>query len=439
MFYGKEEDDVNDWVRQFEIAFTAIGKAAGNNGVRQAAFAATLKEANIGNLTNWGDADNDNDLKHDKIKRKFTREDIIRRKLQELSIIQQGINEEYIVGKMILSQTSGSNQQGNQGNPVFEKMNELLKENYQDDLVKELEKLKLAKLEQEINSLKGELNGQMGGNQGFKNKKPQKFRNNNGNNQREEDSDDDEQYMYQGFARNLNPVPVRRSERNKNRVANNERDRRRNEQWANQVKRNNKIPNVEEFNPVNAFLNANVPINWTQYINEKQNVKKKLKVLVDIGVEPSAITNELRKDLNVPIVKKSNVILRIANGKSIASLGIAELEVEINQGLKIPLKVEVIESKQMDLILGTDLLKHGVIDMKERLLTIRMNDEENEIPIDCKGQNKEDESSSKNSEDLEGSDESESESNKEYEEGNEEELFIVLEEEQNRKNKKSAK
>ncbi|EXX64489.1 hypothetical protein RirG_006490 [Rhizophagus irregularis DAOM 197198w] len=41
MFYGKEEEDVNDWVRQFEIAFTAIGKAAGNNGVRQAAFAAT--------------------------------------------------------------------------------------------------------------------------------------------------------------------------------------------------------------------------------------------------------------------------------------------------------------------------------------------------------------------------------------------------------------
>ncbi|PKC65383.1 hypothetical protein RhiirA1_461135 [Rhizophagus irregularis] len=140
MFYGKEEEDVNDWVRQFEIAFTAIGKAAGNNGVRQAAFAATcLKGAAF--------------TMHDKIKRKFTREDIINRKLQELSIIQQGINEnveEYI--RMILSQTSGSNQQGNQ---VFEKMNELLKENYQDDLVKKLEKLKLAKLEQEINSLKG--------------------------------------------------------------------------------------------------------------------------------------------------------------------------------------------------------------------------------------------------------------------------------------------
>ncbi|CAB4434996.1 unnamed protein product [Rhizophagus irregularis] len=40
-FYGKEEEDVNDWVKQFETAFTAIGKTAGANGVRQAAMAAT--------------------------------------------------------------------------------------------------------------------------------------------------------------------------------------------------------------------------------------------------------------------------------------------------------------------------------------------------------------------------------------------------------------
>ncbi|RGB21427.1 hypothetical protein C1646_778055, partial [Rhizophagus diaphanus] len=64
-FYGKEEEDVKYWIRQFEIAFTAIGKNAGNNGVRQAAFAATclrgaaaqwyneMKEANAGNIVNW--------------------------------------------------------------------------------------------------------------------------------------------------------------------------------------------------------------------------------------------------------------------------------------------------------------------------------------------------------------------------------------------------
>ncbi|RGB23452.1 hypothetical protein C1646_774483 [Rhizophagus diaphanus] len=30
-------EDVNDWIRQFEVAFTATGKDAGNNGARQAA------------------------------------------------------------------------------------------------------------------------------------------------------------------------------------------------------------------------------------------------------------------------------------------------------------------------------------------------------------------------------------------------------------------
>ncbi|RIA90505.1 hypothetical protein C1645_737822 [Glomus cerebriforme] len=41
IFSGKEDEDVNDWVRQFEVVFTASGKAAGTNGTRQAAYAAT--------------------------------------------------------------------------------------------------------------------------------------------------------------------------------------------------------------------------------------------------------------------------------------------------------------------------------------------------------------------------------------------------------------
>ncbi|PKY62320.1 hypothetical protein RhiirA4_488597 [Rhizophagus irregularis] len=86
LFYGKEDKDVSDWVRQFEVAFTAVGKAAGANGTRQAAYAAAhlrgaaaqwyneMKETNVGHLVNWADADNDNDLKH-RIKRRFTKED----------------------------------------------------------------------------------------------------------------------------------------------------------------------------------------------------------------------------------------------------------------------------------------------------------------------------------------------------------------------------
>ncbi|GET58687.1 hypothetical protein GLOIN_2v1765994 [Rhizophagus irregularis DAOM 181602=DAOM 197198] len=103
-FYGREEEDINDWVRQFETAFTAIGKAAGANGARQAAMAATClkgaaaqwynekKEANNGHLVNWQDNDNDNDLKH-RIKQRFTREDVRKRKMLELRKITQGVNE----------------------------------------------------------------------------------------------------------------------------------------------------------------------------------------------------------------------------------------------------------------------------------------------------------------------------------------------------------
>ncbi|GET58360.1 hypothetical protein GLOIN_2v1765994 [Rhizophagus irregularis DAOM 181602=DAOM 197198] len=103
-FYGREEEDINDWVRQFETAFTAIGKAAGVNGARQAAMAATClkgaaaqwynekKEANNGHLVNWQDNDNDNDLKH-RIKQRFTREDVRKRKMLELRKITQGVNE----------------------------------------------------------------------------------------------------------------------------------------------------------------------------------------------------------------------------------------------------------------------------------------------------------------------------------------------------------
>src|SRR6185369_15529369 len=104
LFYGKEDEDVSDWVRQFEVAFTAIGKAAGANGTRQAAYAAAhlrgaaaqwyneMKETNAGHLINWADADNDNDLKH-RIKRRFTREDVRRKKMSELRQIRQGKNE----------------------------------------------------------------------------------------------------------------------------------------------------------------------------------------------------------------------------------------------------------------------------------------------------------------------------------------------------------
>uniref|UniRef100_U9U0X6 Uncharacterized protein n=1 Tax=Rhizophagus irregularis (strain DAOM 181602 / DAOM 197198 / MUCL 43194) TaxID=747089 RepID=U9U0X6_RHIID len=101
--------------------------------------------------------------------------------------------------------------------------------------------------------------------------------------------------------------------------------------------------------------------------------------------------NKLRKELNIPIIKKSNVILTIADGKSIASLGIAEIDIEIDDELGLTLEVEVIDSKRKDLILGTDILKHGIIDMKEQLLVVELDGEIYEIPIDYEKKNESDE------------------------------------------------
>ncbi|CAB4442679.1 unnamed protein product [Rhizophagus irregularis] len=119
------------------------------------------------------------------------------------------------------------------------------------------------------------------------------------------------------------PAPIRRSERNKDKVMNDERDRRRNAKWQEQEQRvqgnrrgftqeqrqkaqetrrrnslcqncgqyghfttecknekvrlNRRVPNTEEFDPVKGFMNSNVPINWGQYISERPGVGKKLR------------------------------------------------------------------------------------------------------------------------------------------------------------------
>ncbi|GET53753.1 hypothetical protein GLOIN_2v1846315 [Rhizophagus irregularis DAOM 181602=DAOM 197198] len=78
LFYGREDEDVTDWVRQFERA--------------AAQWYNEMKEVNAGNLVNWADADNDNDLKH-RIKRRFTREDVRRKKMLELRKTRQETSE----------------------------------------------------------------------------------------------------------------------------------------------------------------------------------------------------------------------------------------------------------------------------------------------------------------------------------------------------------
>jgi hypothetical protein len=81
-FSGKDKEDVEEWISQVAVLFTASGKQPGVNNANIVQYAigglqgaalrwyTEMKQAAVRNLVNWADANNDNDLKH-RIKRKF--------------------------------------------------------------------------------------------------------------------------------------------------------------------------------------------------------------------------------------------------------------------------------------------------------------------------------------------------------------------------------
>ncbi|GBC21544.2 ribonuclease H-like domain-containing protein [Rhizophagus irregularis DAOM 181602=DAOM 197198] len=142
-----------------------------------------------------------------------------------------------------------------------------------------------------------------------------------------------------------------------------------------------------------------------------------IRALVDTGAGPSVIMNELRKELNIPIMKKSDVVLTIADGNNIASLGRVEIRIEIDENLEIPLEFEVIDSRRKDLILGTDLLRYGIINMKEGKKNVEFEESGN------RGEFNED---PKNIDDIDGNSSEESEGEDEYEEMEKEELLSIV-------------
>ncbi|EXX56434.1 hypothetical protein RirG_216260 [Rhizophagus irregularis DAOM 197198w] len=108
-FSRKEDEDINDWIRQFEVAFTVSGRTEGNIGggvysQNKANIAITClrgialqwyneeKERVAANLVNWCNHNDDRNLKNKLINR-FTREDVKRRKMIELTRIKQEKNE----------------------------------------------------------------------------------------------------------------------------------------------------------------------------------------------------------------------------------------------------------------------------------------------------------------------------------------------------------
>ncbi|GBB99117.1 hypothetical protein RclHR1_34190002 [Rhizophagus clarus] len=192
IFNGREDEDVNDWIIQFELAFLASRRNEGNNGEHKAAIAVNClkgtalqwylerKEAGAGNLVNWVDNDNDNDLKH-RIKQKFTSEEVRRKKMLELRRMKQGINEEIgeiqnpgnlneaielakriegarngLLGKIIPEQNNSmenilqeNTQKYKKPNPVKQQIEEPVTDDKMDELIKKFEKMEAHMLERE--------------------------------------------------------------------------------------------------------------------------------------------------------------------------------------------------------------------------------------------------------------------------------------------------
>lgn len=157
---------------------------------------------------------------------------------------------------------------------------------------------------------------------------------------------------------------------------------------------------------------------------------ERVKVIIDTGAATSVITNKLRKELDIPIQKGSNVRFILADGNKIAALGRTEIKIQINKN-KLPIEVEIMDSKEKYIILGNDVLKkwNANIDFEEKILEITNNDEEIIIPIEyeknkmVKSETIESETSS---DEIEYT--SESEEELEYEEEEEKEIHTIIEE-----------
>jgi predicted aspartyl protease len=85
---------------------------------------------------------------------------------------------------------------------------------------------------------------------------------------------------------------------------------------------------------------------------------KEVKIIIDTGAATSVITNKLRKELDIPIQKESNVRFVLADGNKIAALGRTEVEIQINNK-KIPIEVKIMDSKEKYIIIGNDILGNG--------------------------------------------------------------------------------
>jgi predicted aspartyl protease len=162
---------------------------------------------------------------------------------------------------------------------------------------------------------------------------------------------------------------------------------------------------------------------------------ERVKVIIDTGAATSVITNKLRKELDIPIRKGSNIRFILADGNKVAALGKTEIRIQINNK-EIPIEVKIMDSKEKYIIIGNDILKkwNANIDFEEKILEIMNNNEEIIIPIEYE-KNKMVRSEIIESDTSSNETEYTSESEElEYETGEEKEIHTIVESEENLEN-----
>lgn len=109
-----------------------------------------------------------------------------------------------------------------------------------------------------------------------------------------------------------------------------------------------------------------------------------MKIIIDSGAATNILTKGLQEELDIKILGSSRARFTIANGKTVPALGKSIVEIEL-EGLKIPVQVEIIDSRKKDLLLGTEFLVEtkGILDFDEKELKIEYEDKEVRTPIEC--------------------------------------------------------
>src|SRR6266498_2730975 len=108
-------------------------------------------------------------------------------------------------------------------------------------------------------------------------------------------------------------------------------------------------------------------------------------VIIDTGASTNIITKTLLDKLNIKIEESSNKIFTSANGKDIIALGKVKLNFEI-QEKKLPIKLQIIESKKEKVLIGMKWLKRMKVEINLENDTVKIVRRKIpiEIPISCK-------------------------------------------------------